>query len=257
LADKSTMLILEALGRAAADPDGLPLHGGKTTAGLFAATSAGKQAARRCIDHGLLRAIRTETRGKTATEICAITEKGLTFLVAQVSPKQVLEDFVRTLDARREQIAELVDAAGRMQCTLEALRANAENVLQHAATSASAGPEHSTNGCEQWSSAIVNYLARWHDSAASEDCSLPELYRYAREAEPNLTVGQFHDRLRKLHQQQRIYLHPWTGPLYDLPEPAVALLVGHEIAYYASIRTVASGQWLVASEDCSSLATSH
>ena len=44
------------------------------------------------------------------------------------------------------------------------------------------------------------------------------------------------DGLRKLHQQEQIYLHPWTGPLYDLPEPALALLVGHEVAYYASRR---------------------
>ena len=28
----------------------------------------------------------------------------------------------------------------------------------------------------------------------------------------------------------------WTGPLYAIPEPPLALLVGHEIAYYASPR---------------------
>ncbi len=40
-----------------------------------------------------------------------------------------------------------------------------------------------------------------------------------------------------MHQAGRIYVHPWTGPLHELPEPAYALLVGHEIAYYASLRT--------------------
>ena len=38
------------------------------------------------------------------------------------------------------------------------------------------------------------------------------------------------------HDLGKIYLHPWTGPLYDIPEPPYALLIGHEIAYYASIR---------------------
>jgi len=33
---------------------------------------------------------------------------------------------------------------------------------------------------------------------------------------------------------------PWTGPLYDLPEPHFALLVGHEVAYYASSRRTAT-----------------
>jgi hypothetical protein len=52
----------------------------------------------------------------------------------------------------------------------------------------------------------------------------------------SLTIGLFHDGLRGLCEAQCIYLHPWTGPLYDMPEPALALLVGHEIAYYASFR---------------------
>ena len=53
---------------------------------------------------------------------------------------------------------------------------------------------------------------------------------------PAPTIGHFHDSLRRLHEQEKIYLHPWTGPLYEIPEPPYALLVGHEIAYYASIR---------------------
>ena len=53
---------------------------------------------------------------------------------------------------------------------------------------------------------------------------------------PSLTIGQFHDSLRRLHEMEKIYLHPWTGPLYEIPEPACALLVGHEVAYYASVR---------------------
>ena len=53
-------------------------------------------------------------------------------------------------------------------------------------------------------------------------------------AVPELTIGAFHDTLRALQTAGDIYLHPWTGPLYDIPEPPYALLVGHEVAYYAS-----------------------
>jgi hypothetical protein len=42
--------------------------------------------------------------------------------------------------------------------------------------------------------------------------------------------------LRLLYDAGRIYLHPWTGPLYAVPEPTFALLVGHNVAYYASLR---------------------
>jgi hypothetical protein len=79
-------------------------------------------------------------------------------------------------------------------------------------------------------------LAEWHASAGSaHDCPLPELYRKL-ETIATVSVGLFHDALRQLHDDHQIYLHPWTGPLYTLPEPAFALMVGHEVAYYASTR---------------------
>ena len=79
-------------------------------------------------------------------------------------------------------------------------------------------------------------LAEWHAaSGTSQDFPLPELYRRL-ECAGQVSVGQFHDALRQLHDDHQIYLHPWTGPLYALPEPAFALMVGHEVAYYASIR---------------------
>jgi hypothetical protein len=82
--------------------------------------------------------------------------------------------------------------------------------------------------------AIRLELSAWVEEGRLGDCPLPELYRRLPSAP---SIGQFHDQLRRLHEVQEIYLHPWTGPLYDLPEPALALLVGHEIAYYASIRS--------------------
>ena len=236
MADKSTQLVLEALARAAAEPDGLPLHGSKSVTALFAATSAGRLAAQRCKDDGLLRPIRTETRARSVTEICAITEKGLAYLLAQVSPKRVLEDLLRTLDARKTQLDQLVEAAQRMQQGQEALRAIAEKMFAQAAAPAELASA-SKNGSHDWPSAAIAYLTRWQENGPPEDCALPELYRQAKQAEPKLTIGQFHDGLRELHEARRIYLHPWTGPLHELPEPVYALLVGHEIAYYASVRT--------------------
>ena len=257
MADKSSVIILEALGRAAADPHGLPLHGRKNTTYLFAATPSGKLAAQRCKNDGLLHAIRTETKGKTATEICAITEKGLAFLLAQVSPKRVLEDFIRTLEARKGQIDQLLDTTRGIQANLDALKAAAEKVLAHVTAPAPVNRGPSQNGSEDWLSTVIARLIQWHKSGQPEDCALPELYQRAKQAAPHLTVGEFHDGIRKLHEEERIYLHPWTGPLHELPQPVFALLIGHEIAYYASVRTVASGQWLVASEVQSSLATDH
>jgi hypothetical protein len=230
LADKSTQLVLEALGRAAAEPDGVPLLGNKPA--LFPPSPLARQAARRCLDDNFLRVVRTETRGKTDQQYCAVTEKGLAFLLQQAQPRQVLEDLLRAVEARQRQLDDLLGVARKTQADLEELKAATERVLQHLSHVPANGTSAS-NGHADWTPAAIACLKRWHESAAG-DCPLPELYRQLQLTSPTLSLGSFHDGLRRLHEQGQIYLHPWTGPLYDLPEPSVALLVGHEIAYYAS-----------------------
>jgi HAMP domain-containing protein len=248
LADKSTRLIRDALGRAAAAPDGLALLGSKSEPGLFPPTALARAAADRCKDEGLLSVVRTEARGKQVREICALTEKGRHYLVRQSSPREVIEDFVRVLENRQTEAEALADAVAKMRQSLEGIRAAVEMVLPrlagpHPALNGSthmnglaAPPPTASTAGEALIAEVKSRLAEWHAAAgASEDCPLPELYRRL-ESAGRTSIGQFHDGLRQLHDDQTIYLHPWTGPLYALPEPAFALLVGHEIAYYASIR---------------------
>lgn len=263
MADKASQLVLNALTRAAAAGAGVPLHGSKSSPGLFPTTAVGKQAAQRCRDEGYLGPAAAEpaapprARPTSAVELCTITEKGLAYLLSQVSPRQVLEDFVRVLEAREAQVQQLLALARRMQADVQALRASAEQVLGHACQSpdhpASCPPSGDLNArfrdfiqdqpapapqavSPNTVDALLGHLERWAASGATEDCPLPELFRQACAADPTLTIGQFHDALRRLHDAGSVYLHPWTGPLYDLPEPPHALLVGHEIAYYASPR---------------------
>ena len=82
---------------------------------------------------------------------------------------------------------------------------------------------------------LLEALDRWQRGNALGDCPLPVLYRSIKAESPWMTIGRFHDSLRGLHENRRVHLHPWTGPLHELPEPTYALLVGHEVAYYASV----------------------
>src|SRR5262249_51365474 len=84
--------------------------------------------------------------------------------------------------------------------------------------------------------AILAVLGGWAGNSAGEDCPLPDLYRRVQAACPELSIGAFHDALRRLVQDDQVYLHPWTGPLYAIPEPPFTLMIGHEVAYYASQR---------------------
>ena len=130
MADKSAQIVLNALSKAVADPAGLPLHGSKAHPGLFAANNSARQAAQQSKDEGYLRVVRTESHGKTTQEICAITEKGLAYLLGQVSPRKVLEDLVRMLQSRQNEAGELLVSARHMQAGLDQLKATAEKVLQ-------------------------------------------------------------------------------------------------------------------------------
>lgn len=243
MADKSTQLILSALARAAAEPSGLPLHAHKNEPGLFPATGTARTAAERARNDGLIRITDDPVRGR---EVCALTEKGMQFLVRNASPRQVLEDFVRALEDRQAAIDTMASNIEAMSTGLQDLRAAVEHVLPRLTepghTNGAVRPRPSTNGdasAHRNDGLIADIKARlseWHAAAgASQDCPLPDLYRRL-ESGVGTTIGRFHDALRQLHDDHQIYLHPWTGPLYALPEPVFALLIGHEVAFYASIR---------------------
>jgi hypothetical protein len=287
VADKLTQLITEALTKAAAEPAGLSLYAGKAERGLFSSTGAGKSAAQKCLSEGLIQLLASYHNGKSFRELYGLTEAGWNYLLAQVNPKQVLEDFVRVLEARRGEVAELLESAQRMADNLQGLKEAAIRVLPAVVagkvlrfesrfeTTDSRSAENSTPtpprasprppqtspqdgagegsgeiglGCQSavgispppersvgFAKAILAFLREW-SGAAGEDCPLPRLYRALERLGPLPTIGEFHDCLRRLHSNGALYLHPWTGPLYALPEPAFALLAGHNVAYYAAAR---------------------
>lgn len=242
MGDKSSELMVEALGRAAVEPGGLPLHGGRRDS-LFASSSAAKRAAQICKTEGYLHVLRAEPRGRGVREICAITEKGLDYLLHQVSPKHVMEDVVRALHGQQAQVGELLTTVRQWQAKLDALKIFVEKSfsrgdrngclrLEHTPFSESPDLAGEKRKPSELRESILSHLSQWHESG---DCPLPELYHHA---DPDhFTIGQFHDELRQLHKEEQIYLHPWTGPLSEIPEPALALLAGHGIAYYASRRS--------------------
>lgn len=231
MADTSTRLMVEALTRAAAEPNGLPLFSGKDRRGLFPRRAVGEAAARRCQEEGLLSII----DGKMGV----ITDRGRQWLAEWSDPRQVIEDFLRIVERQQGQLVELHSAARQMAAALDGIRRAVE---QWSADSRCCrgghhlAPKSETNDVgTPRSDDVLAILDDWPAQAA-HDCPLPELYHRLRVNFPMLTVGQFHDLLRHLHEGGQIYLHPWTGPLYELPEPTLALLVGHLIAYYASRR---------------------
>ncbi|MCS6852379.1 MAG: hypothetical protein NZ700_14540 [Gemmataceae bacterium] len=233
MADRSTQLILDALSRALAEPAGLPLHAARGQPGLLPATVLGRQVGQRCLEAGWLR---PAGDGRPGDRVL-LTDRGLTYLLQQRHPRLLLEDLVRALEARQEQWADLLAVVHAVQRDLEGLRESIRRILEELALSPTDPAPATSNGTASESSdPVLTELADWQAGHGGEDCPLPELYRRVAARLPALTIGRFHDRLRRLYADRRVALHPWTGPLPEMPEPACALLVGHEVAYYASNR---------------------
>ena len=210
-----------ALRQAAVQRGGTPPYATRTERGLFPPSMTGRLAAECAVNDGLF-------DGERA--LWTITERGLAMLLERTSPRQVLEDCVRALEARQEQLNDLRTTLDGMSGSLDGLRATIEQSLPAMRSQKSLVVTESK--CDR---AILEALGRWQAEAV-EDCPLPELYRQVELIESSVTIGAFHDAVRRLLAAEQLYLHPWTGPLYRMPEPSYALMSGHEIAYYASLR---------------------
>jgi hypothetical protein len=224
LADRLSAVVLDALSRAARAPDGTPLIGARKAPGLFPASALGRQAADYACREGWL-APRPANAAHPTNYV--ITERGLAYLLEEVSPRQILDDVARAMEARGSQIAELIGVTASVQAEwqgMQRLVGSLKTLLE-----AGSGPPLSTELAD-----LNDALAEWQGAG---DCPLPELFHRIRAMHSSITIGRFHDHLRRMHDEGAIYLHPWTGPLYALPEPSFALLVGHEVAYYASVRS--------------------
>ena len=65
--------------------------------------------------------------------------------------------------------------------------------------------------------------------------TLPQVFERLRVRHPDLTLGQFHDGLRRLQDEKRIRLAPFTQALATLDDPRNALFLDREVKYYVEL----------------------
>ncbi len=181
-------------------------------------------------NHLVVEALLRAGRDPSDHESAPVRDKGLGRLAENADPSQMTQVVALALDRSSEALASIRRELEKSQQQLEIVRAA---LLTLAAKKSPADERVDPHGLTE---KLRAKLQHWRQSGLLGDCPLPELFRHLRQSQATLSIGQFHDHLRHLHQHQEIYLHPWTGPLYQLPEPALALLIGHEIAYYANLR---------------------
>lgn len=245
---RRTELILDALKTALADPRDHRLFQSGKLSGLFASRyGPPADAALAAIKDGLFETVRTEAKGKLIVEWVRVTPKGIGFVHDQDSPKAVLRDLRAAVGETRAGVpvwmadvrGELAAVAGRFEERVKELTAKLDDLTRRVEAAVrrteAAGPRlpDPLARVVPWGVAALEYLDRREAAGGRGECPLAELFPAVRERHPQLTVAEFHDGLRRLHDNRAVRLTGAAAGAGHQPDPEFALIVGAELCHYA------------------------
>ena len=241
---KHTELIVDALRMALSEPVEHRLFRAGKLAGLFPSrTGAAADAALFAIREGLFEIARTETKGRLVTEWVRPMPRGVAYLHDHDSPKAVLQDLRAAIGATQagvpvwmaEAKAEIVAVserfekrAGELISHLEELTKRVEAALRRAELGSPTLPGNSSQ-VVPWGLEALAYLDRRLHTGIPGDCPLGELFHAIGEKAPAVTLREFHDGLRRLHDLRAIKL-----TVGNESDPEFAMQVGAEFCSFAA-----------------------
>jgi hypothetical protein len=88
---------------------------------------------------------------------------------------------------------------------------------------------------EDWGQEVVRLVTEQKQRHAFQRLTLPEVFERLRGRRPDLTLGQFHDGLRRLQDEKRIRLSPYTQALATIDDPRNALFLDREVKFYVEL----------------------
>jgi hypothetical protein len=246
--------LIDALRQALAEPSEQRLYRSGKLSGLFP-SRAGVHgtAAAQALRAGLLEIVRTEMKGKTIIEWARLTPHGVDFLHERESPLCALQELRSTLRLNEQAIpAWLTEVREAFQAMdqrmaadarkwlerLDALSRRVDETLRRLEQSAPLLPPEIARS-HPWALDALNYLDRRRLAAEpvtnseAPACSLSELFTALLRLHSALSLADFHEGLRRLHDRRLIHLQP-TANLADLPQPEYALLEGARVLYYVA-----------------------
>ena len=223
------IIILHALSFALESAGVCSLFNKKGVQGLCPLSASGKLAAKYCFEMRLLKVVEQST--KPFTEMVKITRLGIRAVLEGIKIDRLLENAATIIESPTEK--SVINPANDDMAFYQSLEKVAGSIALKLGAPLS---EEFSSPAKQ----IFILLKEWSDSGRAGDCQLYYLYQHLSPLCPGITPGAFHDALRNLRQKKLIELHPWTGPLYEIPKPELALMAGHEIACYASLGPAAA-----------------
>jgi hypothetical protein len=263
--DKLHTQLLDGL-RQALDGSPRRLQGTGQIRGLFSAGKTGSPVAKRALDEGLLKQVppteQSPSRSSRAKPpvFVVITDKGRQLVLDSDSPITVLKALGDSLVPQGVSLANGVQAAlaevvslresveqlrhgfqaqlATYQQTAQALEAAIERARRQGATapvpsSPSLPPseQHRVN----WLDEVVHLVVEQKQRNQFERLTLPRIYEHLKKTRPDLSLGQFHDGLRRLQTQRRIRLTAYTQALATLEDAQNALYLDREVKFYVDL----------------------
>lgn len=204
-------------------------------AGLFPARSGlSAEAALLALQDGYLETVRTEAKGKLVTEWVRATPKAVGFVHEHDSTRSILRELKDVLNATQTGVpAFLVEARAELSALSANFEARAQAMLSRLdelakrceaalrrAELAPPGVGEPVARVVPWATAALEYLDQRTGTGLATDCPLPELFSAARNRFPGLTLPEFHDGLKRLHDLRAMRLKPG-----DTTEPEYAVVV--------------------------------
>jgi hypothetical protein len=88
---------------------------------------------------------------------------------------------------------------------------------------------------EDWGDEVVRMVTEQKQRNSFQRLTLPQIFDKLRAKHPDLTLGQFHDGLRRLQDARRLRLGPYTQALATLDDPRNALFLDREVKFYVEL----------------------
>lgn len=218
---------LEAMRKLVADPRPRVLFG-KT--GIFSSKKNHQDAASLCQTNSWLETTQEMVKKE---HLYRITINGIHAVLSKTDSAEVLKSLQAAL---REIEASLRAIPEKMSSIQSAVRSMAEKsqppdiatLARQLATSNSAD-------MNRLESAVHDILGARKAAGEGSDCSLPELYKRLQDKISSLTIGAFHDLLRKLKKEGKVRLTHWALPLMEIPDSDLAFVTSHKVMYYVDL----------------------
>ena len=191
--------------------------------------------------------VRTEAKGRLIVEWVRGTPRGVGFVHDHDSPKAVLSELKQLIgDTRggipvwmadvRTEIARLTtqfeERTRDMTNRLDELGQRVDAALRRIDTAPRLS--EAVARVVPWGETALEYLDRRTQAGARGPCSLAELFHAVRLSQPMLSVPEFHDGLRRLHDTRGVRLSSDTAFPGLRTDPEYAMLVGSELCSFVS-----------------------